>query len=123
MYYEKMILQLDLCKMDYCITSKPSADEKSGNNNKHLFRNNLPILFPIPKTHKVPDNISTLIVYVMNAVRMISVADLKPRTFKSWADAIMNYVSLMSGNNLHAIFDNQLQLWVQCSVQTVTRVT
>ena len=37
---------------------------------------------------------------------MISVAVLKPRTFNSWADEIMNYLSSMPGNNLHVILDN-----------------
>ena len=37
---------------------------------------------------------------------MISVAVLKPRTFKSWADEIMNYLSSMPGNNLHVNLDN-----------------
>ena len=59
--------KLDLPKMmDYYETSKPWAtvneDKKSCNNNKHLFRNHLQNLSPIPKTHKVPDNISTSIV-------------------------------------------------------------
>ena len=60
MYDEK---RLDLFKlMDYCVTCKPwvivNGDEKSRNNNKHLFRNHLQNLSPIPKTHKVPGNIS-----------------------------------------------------------------
>ena len=63
-------------------------------------------LSPIPKTHKVPNNISTSIVDAMRAIRMISVAGLKPHTFKSWADEIMNYLSSMRGNNLHVIFYN-----------------
>ena len=72
---------LDLCKiMDYCVTSKPWAivneDEKSHNNNKHVFRNHLQNLFPIPKRHKVLDNISTSIVDAVRAIRMISVAGL-----------------------------------------------
>ena len=103
--------KLDLCKIiDYCVTSKPwaivSEDEKSRNNNKHLFRNYLQNLSPIPKTQKVPDNISTLIVDAMRAIRMISVAGLKLRTFKSLADGIMSYLSSMPGNNFHVIFDN-----------------
>ena len=103
--------KLDLRKIiDYCVTSKPwaivSEDEKSRNNNKHLFRNYLQNLSPIPKTQKVPDNISTLIVDAMRAIRMISVAGLKLRTFKSLADGIMSYLSSMPGNNFHVIFDN-----------------
>ena len=52
------------------------------------------------------DNISTSIADAMRAIRMISVAGLKPRTFKSWTDETMNYLSLKPGNNLHVIFDN-----------------
>ena len=103
--------KLDLCKiMDYCVTSKLWAivnkDEKSRNSNKRLFENHLQNLSPIPKTHKIQDNISTSIVDAMRAIRMISVADLKPHTFKSRVDEIINYLSLMAGNNLHVIFDN-----------------
>ena len=52
---------LDLRKiMDYCVTSKSWAivneDEKSHNNNKHLFRNHLQNLPPISRIHKVRDN-------------------------------------------------------------------
>ena len=98
--YDKQ--KLDLRKMmDYYVTSRPYAivneDEKSRNNNKHLFRNHLQNLSPIPETHNVPDNISTSIVDAMRAIRMISVAGLKLRTFKSWADEIMNYLSSMPG--------------------------
>ena len=92
------------------MTSRPWAivneDEKNRNNSKHLFRNHLQNLSPIPKTHKVPDNISTSIVDAMRAVRMISVADLKLRTFKSWADEIMNDSCSMPSSNLHVTFDN-----------------
>ena len=40
----------------------------------------------------------------MRTIRMISLAGLKPRTFKSLADAIMNYLSSMPGNNIQVIF-------------------
>ena len=55
--------------MDYCTTSRPWAIvnkyEKSHANNKHLFQNHLQNLSPIPKTHKVTNNIFILIVDVM----------------------------------------------------------
>ena len=103
--------KLDLLKiMDYCVKVKLWAivneDEKSHNNNKRLFRNHLQNLYPIPKLHKVPDNISASIVDAMRAIRMIYVACLKPRPFKSWADEIINYISSMCGNSLHITFDN-----------------
>ena len=103
--------KLDLRKiMDCYVTSKPWAivneDKKSCNNNKYLFQNHLQNLSPIPKTHKVPDNISTSIVDAMRAIRMVSVARLKSHTFKSWADEIMSYLSSVPGNNSHVIFDN-----------------
>ena len=67
---------LDLRKiMDYCVTSKSWAivneDEKSRNNNRHQFRNQLQNLTPIPKIHNVPGNISTSVVDAMRAIRMI----------------------------------------------------
>ena len=76
--------------------------KKSRNNNKHLFRKHL----SIPKTHKIPENISTSIVDAVRAIRMISVAGLQPHTFKTWADKMMNCLSLMPANNLRVIFDN-----------------
>ena len=79
--------------------------KKSRNNNKHLFRNHLQHL-SIPKTHKIPENMSTSIVDAVCAIRMISVAGLKPHTFKSWADKMMNCLSLIPANNLRVIFDN-----------------
>ena len=42
----------------------------------------------------------------MRVVRLISVAGLKPRTLKSWADRITSYLSAIPGKNLHTIFDN-----------------
>ena len=100
--------KLDLRKiMDYYVTSKPwviiNKDEKNRNNNKHLFQNHLQNLSSIPKTHKAPDNISTSIV---TSIRMISFADLKPRTYKLLPDEIKNCLSSMPGNNLRVIFDN-----------------
>ena len=79
--------------------------KKSCNNNKHLFRNHLQHL-SIPKTHKIPENISTSIVDAVCAIRMISVAGLKPHTFKSWADKMMNCLSLMPANNLRVFLNN-----------------
>ena len=79
--------------------------KKSCNNNKHLFRNHLQHL-SIPKTHKIPENISTSKVDAVRAIRMISVAGLQPHTFKTWADKMMNCLSLMPANNLRVIFDN-----------------
>ena len=96
--------------MDYCVASKPrtivNEDEKSRNNNKHLFRNYLENLSPNPKIPKVPDYIFTSVIDAMCAIRLISVAGLKPHTFKSWADEIMNCLSSMPGNNLNVIFNN-----------------
>ena len=100
--------KLDLRKiMDNCVASKPWAvlneDEKSRSNSKHLLQNHLKNFSSIPKIHKILGNMSTSIVDVMRAIRTISVAALKPLTFKSWADEIMNYLGLMCGNNLNVI--------------------
>ena len=88
------------------MTNKPSAivnkDQKNCNNEKHQFRNYLQNLSPVPKTYKVPDNISTSIVYAVRALRVISVAGLKLHLFKPWADEI----TVMTGNNLHVFFVN-----------------
>ena len=78
--------------MDFCVISKPwvivNEDEKSRNNNKHLFRNHLQNLSPISRTHNVPNNMSTSIVDTMRAIRINSVASQKSCTVKSWADEI-----------------------------------
>ena len=42
----------------------------------------------------------------MRVLRMIPIAGIKPRTFKSWADAIMRYLNSMPGNILHIVFDD-----------------
>ena len=63
------------------MTSKPCAivnkGEKNHNNNKDLFLNPLQNISSIPKTCKVPANISTSIVDAMLAIRMISVVGNK----------------------------------------------
>ena len=96
--------------MEYCVTSKPwvivNENEESRNSNKHLFRNHLQNWSPVPKTQRAPENISTSIVDAMRVVRMIPIAGLKSRTFKSLADSIMKYFSSLAGRNLHIIFDN-----------------
>ena len=72
------------------MTSNPWAivnkDQKSRNNNKNLFGNYLQNLSSVTKTEKVPGNASTLIVFAIHAVRMISVTGLKLPLFRSWAD-------------------------------------
>ena len=61
--------------MSYCMTNKLSGiankDQKSCNNKKLLFRNHLQNLSAVPKTCKIPDNMSTSVVFGMRAVRMI----------------------------------------------------
>ena len=42
----------------------------------------------------------------MKVVRLISIANLKPRTFKSWANRIVSFLSAIPGKNLRIIFDN-----------------
>ena len=49
---------------------------------------------------------SSLIADAMRVVRLISIAGLKPRTFKSWADQIISYLSAIPGKKLHIILDN-----------------
>lgn len=80
--------------------------EESRKLNKHLFRNHLQNLCPIPKMHKAPESISMSIVDAMRVVRMIPIAGLKPRIFKSWADSVMSHFSSFSGRHLHIIFDD-----------------
>ena len=55
-------------------------------NNKSLFWNYLQSASPAPKVEKPPDNMSSLTVDAMRVVRLVSIAGLKPQTFKSWAD-------------------------------------
>ena len=105
--------------MYYCMTNKPLAivnkDQKNCNNEKHLFRNYLQNLSPVPKAYKVPDNISTSIVYAVCALRVISVAGLKLHLFKSWADEI----TVMTGNNLHVFFGNYSHECIVLSKQSL----
>ena len=42
----------------------------------------------------------------MHAVGMISFTVLEFHLFKSWAEKIMNYLSLVPGNNLQVISSN-----------------
>ena len=42
----------------------------------------------------------------MRLVRLIPIAGLKPRTFKSWANQIVAYISLIPGDELHVVSDN-----------------
>ena len=81
--------------MEWPLTSEPwsiiNEDEKSRANRKHVFRNNLQDISPVPRTCKIPNNISTTIIDVMRVLRMIPIAGIKHRTFKSWADAIMRF--------------------------------
>ena len=57
------------------MTNKPlgiaNKDQKSCNKEKHLFQNHLQNLSAVPKTRKIPDNISTSVVFGMHTVRMI----------------------------------------------------
>ena len=103
--------KLNLRKIvEYCVTSRPwmivNENEESRASQKHLLRNNLQNMCPIPKSSHKPENISTSIVDAMRVVNMISIAGLKPRIFRSWADAIMEHLKSYSGNNLHVLFDN-----------------
>ena len=54
---------------------------------------------------KPPVNISSSMVHAMRVVRLISIAGLKPRTFKSWANRVISYLNAIPGKYLH-IFDN-----------------
>ena len=53
----------------------------------------------------LPVNISSSMVDAMRVIRLISIAGLKPRTFKSWADRVISYLKAIPGKYLH-IFDN-----------------
>ena len=92
------------------MTSKPwsivNEYERSHGNNKSLFRNYLQGVSPAPNVQKPPDNISSSNVELVRVVELISVSGLKPRTFKSWADLIIRYISAIPGKNVHIIFDN-----------------
>ena len=96
--------------MDYCATCKPwsiaNEYETSRGNNKSLLRNYFQSASPAPEVQMPPDNISTLIADAMRVVRLISIAGLKPQTFKSWVDQIISYLSAIPGKHLHIIFDN-----------------
>ena len=52
---------------------------------KNMFWYHLQNFSPAPKRHKVTDNTSTLIVFVMHAIRITSVTGLELCLFNSWA--------------------------------------
>ena len=95
--------------MDYCVTSKPWAivneNEKSRESNKYLLRNYLQNICPVPKKYTLPDT-SASIVDAMRVVRMIGIGNLKPHTYRSWANQIKGYLDSLPGNSLHVIFDD-----------------
>ena len=70
--------------------------EKSRNNSKSLFRNNLQKLSPIKSVNIHPD-IPIYIVYAMRVVRIIPVANLKPPT--------LNNITSLPGDIIHIVFD------------------
>ena len=42
----------------------------------------------------------------MRVVRMITIKDLNPPTFESWAKKVFNYILSLPGNTAHIVFDN-----------------
>ena len=94
--------------MGYFVTSKPwlivNEYERSRGNSESLFPESHQLIFQarwlIP-----PVNISSSMVHAMRVVRLISIAGLKPRTFKSWANRVISYLNAIPGKYLH-IFDN-----------------
>ena len=42
----------------------------------------------------------------MRVVRIIPINDLKPPTFKSWADRLVGYLEILPGTSLHVVFDD-----------------
>ena len=66
--------------------------------------NKINILFLKQTRYQAEYSIS--IVDAVRTIRKISVDGLKPCTFKSWVEEIINYLSSMHGNNLHVFFDN-----------------
>ena len=102
--------KLDLRRiMDYCVTSKPwsivNENEKSRESNKYLLWNYLQNICPVPKKYSLPDA-SASIVDAMRVVRMIRIGNLKPHTYRSWANQIKGYLDSLPGNSLHVIFDD-----------------
>ena len=97
--------KLNLRKIiDYCVTSKPwsvaNEYERSRGNNKSLFRNYLQSESAASKLQKSPYNISSsIVVDTSRVVRLISIARLKQRTFKSWTDRIISYLCVTPGKN------------------------
>ena len=94
--------------MGCCVTSKPwlivNEYERSRGNSESLFPENHQLIFQA-RWLMLPVNISSSMVDEMRVIRLISIAGLKPRTFKSWADRVISYLKAIPGKYLH-IFDN-----------------
>ena len=80
------------------MTSKPwlivNEDKKSCNNNKNLSQNQLQNLSPIPKTHKVPDNI--YLIFAMHKFNnwcnaCYKSAGLKPPSQGRWNNELFKF--------------------------------
>ena len=95
--------------MDWPVTSKPYAiaaeDGKVRSNSKSLFRNYLQCLCQVKPSSNPSSAIQTSIVDATRVVRMISIKNVNPPIFLSWAKNFLSYIHGLPGDNLHIIFD------------------
>ena len=95
--------------MDWPVTSKPYAiaveDGKVRSNSKSLFRNYLQCLCQVKPSSNPSSAIKTSIVDATLVVRMISIKNVNPSIFLSWAKNFLSYIHGLPEDNLHIIFD------------------
>ena len=53
-----------------------------------------------------PQTIKCCVVDAMRVVRKIPVSDLEENTYACWAKSFSNYLSALSGDEVHVVFDN-----------------
>ena len=71
-----------------------------------MFSNKLQLLSPTGVSSTPPNDITVSIVDAMRLVRMISIKNMNPPTFLSWAKEIYSYIETLPGKIVHIVFDN-----------------
>ena len=105
--YDKQVLDIEYI-MKWPVTTFPWAickeEEKSRTCSKAVFRNYLQRLNPV-KPIKDGLNISCTVVDAMRIVRIIPITGLKPPTFQTWLNKVLDHIMKLPGNVIHIVFD------------------
>ena len=96
--------------MNWPVTTKPwaicKASGKTKTNSKSLFRNRLLALCQSQPETFLPQTIKCCVVDAMQVVRKIPVSDLEESTYACWANRFADYLSSLSWDEVHVVFDN-----------------